>query len=94
VPSDLFVFVDEHPDSINDGWLITDVTNPNTWEDLPASYHGSACGFSFADGHAEIHKWREGSTCQPVQKIQHNGDYYAPGSKDIQWMYLHCSALL
>ena len=25
--------------------------------DFPASYHNGACGFSFADGHAEIHKW-------------------------------------
>jgi prepilin-type N-terminal cleavage/methylation domain-containing protein/prepilin-type processing-associated H-X9-DG protein len=93
-PSDLFVFVDEHPDSINDGWLITDVLNPNTWEDLAASYHGGACGFSFADGHAATHKWRASSTCVPVQKIQHNGDYSAPGSPDLQWMFQHCSAPL
>ncbi|HZQ47506.1 MAG TPA: H-X9-DG-CTERM domain-containing protein, partial [Verrucomicrobiae bacterium] len=25
--------------------------------DIPASYHNGACGFAFADGHAEIHKW-------------------------------------
>ena len=49
-PSDVITFADEHPDSINDGWMITDVTNPNSWEDLPASYHGNACGFGFADG--------------------------------------------
>ena len=90
VPSDLFVFVDEHPDSINDGWLITNVTDPNTWTDLPASYHGNACGFGFADGHSEIHKWREGSTAQPVLKKQYNG-FSAPGSRDIKWMIQHCS---
>jgi prepilin-type N-terminal cleavage/methylation domain-containing protein/prepilin-type processing-associated H-X9-DG protein len=94
VPSELFVFVDEHPDSINDGWLITMVTNPNNWEDLPASYHGDACGFGFADGHAAIHKWREGSTRQAVRKVQHNGDFSAPNSKDLQWMFQHCSAPL
>jgi prepilin-type processing-associated H-X9-DG protein len=93
-PSDLFVFVDEHPDRINNGWLITNVTDPNNWEDLPASYHGNACGFGFADGHSEIHKWREGSTCQPVQKHSHNGDFPAPYSKDLQWMFQHCSAPL
>ena len=40
--------------SINDGYF---VNNPaqNTWQDIPASYHNGACGFSFADGHAELH---------------------------------------
>src|SRR5439155_19152832 len=52
VPAELLVFVDEHPDSINDGWMIIDVTNPNGWLDLPASYHGKAGGMSFADGHS------------------------------------------
>jgi prepilin-type processing-associated H-X9-DG protein len=92
-PSDLFVFVDEHPDSINDGWLITGITDPNNWGDMPASYHNRACGFSFADGHAEIHRWLEGSTCLPVA-----GTVPAPvrppatRSRDIQWMMAHSSA--
>ena len=60
-PSDLWVFVDEHPDSINDGWLIISWQMANVWSDLPASYHNGACGFGFADGHAEIHKWHEGA---------------------------------
>src|SRR5579859_264463 len=60
-PVDLFVLVDEHPDSINDGWLITDEQQIQ-WVDLPASYHNHACGFSFADGHSNIHKWVDGVT--------------------------------
>ena len=92
-PSDLWVFVDEHPDSINDGWMITGVTDPNSWTDLPASYHGNACGFGFADGHSEIHKWREGSTAVPVQKKSYNG-FSAPNSRDIKWMIEHSSAPL
>ena len=93
VPADLFVFVDEHPDSINDGWMITNVTDPNNWEDLPASYHGNACGFGFADGHATIHKWLDHNTMQPVTKVQRNG-FSAPGSRDLQWIFQHVSALL
>ena len=92
-PSDLLVFCDEHPDSINDGWLTTDVTNPNGWNDLPASYHGNACGQGFADGHAETHKWRESSTAAPVLKEQHSG-FPAPNSTDLQWMFQHVSAPL
>ena len=93
VPSDLIVFADEHPDSINDGWMITNVTDPNNWEDIPASYHGNACGFGFADGHSGTHKWRQSSTAVPVLKQQRNG-FPAPGSKDLQWMIQHVSALL
>jgi prepilin-type processing-associated H-X9-DG protein len=59
--SQLFVTMDEHPDSINDGFVQsnphTDVA-PSTWNDLPATYHCGACGFAFADGHAEIHKFK------------------------------------
>lgn len=90
-PSELWVFVDEHPDSINDGWLITDVTSKSRWVDLPASYHNNACGFAFADGHSEIHKWLEGSTIVKVKKMQYNG-FNAPGSRDIQWMVQRSSS--
>jgi prepilin-type N-terminal cleavage/methylation domain-containing protein/prepilin-type processing-associated H-X9-DG protein len=98
-PVNLVVFVDEHPDSINDGWWITAVgaslaANPGVWEDLPASYHNGACGFSFADGHSEIHKWRVASTCQPVRKVDYNGTVLAPGSQDIMWTIQHTSAPL
>jgi prepilin-type N-terminal cleavage/methylation domain-containing protein/prepilin-type processing-associated H-X9-DG protein len=90
-PANLWVFVDEHPDSINDGWTITDVNNPNHFEDMPASYHNGACGFSFADGHAETHRWLEGSTKVPVIQAQHNG-FPAPGSRDVAWTIQHSSA--
>jgi len=92
-PSDLIVFFDEHPDSINDGWAITGVETLTSWTDIPASYHGNSCGFGFADGHSEVHKWREGSTAQPVQKISRNG-FPVPTSRDIQWMTQHVSAPL
>jgi prepilin-type processing-associated H-X9-DG protein len=96
VPADLLVFVDEHPDSINDGWMLINVTNPNGWEDLPASYHGNTGGMSFADGHAVMHKWRESSTAQPILKKQRNGPgaFPAPASKDLQWLFQHVSAPL
>jgi prepilin-type N-terminal cleavage/methylation domain-containing protein/prepilin-type processing-associated H-X9-DG protein len=62
-PVKLFVMVDENPNTINDGYFVIDpgqgTTNPTTWTDVPASYHNKACGFGFADGHAEIKKWRD-----------------------------------
>jgi prepilin-type N-terminal cleavage/methylation domain-containing protein/prepilin-type processing-associated H-X9-DG protein len=55
-PAKKWVTMDEHPDSINDGSMLV---QKDTWIDYPASYHGGAGGLSFADGHAEIHTWRQ-----------------------------------
>ena len=68
-PADRFLFLDEHPDSINDGYFLNnaDPTGLTYWGDLPASYHNGACGFSFADGHAEIHMWKSSATKLPVR---------------------------
>lgn len=63
-PSRYFVFVDEHPDSINDGYFLNR-TEEHEWIDLPASHHNGAAEFSFADGHAELKAWDEGSTLHP-----------------------------
>ncbi len=57
-PSMAFVFCDEHPGSINDGYLQVASTQANAgFPDVPAAYLGGACGYSFQDGHAEMHKW-------------------------------------
>jgi prepilin-type N-terminal cleavage/methylation domain-containing protein/prepilin-type processing-associated H-X9-DG protein len=102
-PADLFVTCDEHPDSINDGLLQEDphpdITqwNPPTWNDLPASYHDGACGFAFADGHAEIHKFRSKiCTILPVQMIgfhdasrsipPYTADSSGLGAADMLWV--------
>jgi len=92
-PTDLWMLVDEHPDSINDGFLINYALDNNSWADLPASYHSGACGFSFADGHSEIKKWREASTIVAVKHTQYNG-FPAPNSRDLAWLNLHTSAPL
>ena len=56
-PESIFVFLDEHPDSINDGYFVNQAYYPE-WLDLPGSYHNGGAAFSFADGHAEAHHWR------------------------------------
>ncbi len=92
-PSDLFVMVDEHPDSINDAWLVVDPTTPAQWgNDLPASYHNGACGFNFSDGHSEIHHWLEPTTSARVTQVSHGGYAGSPHDRDIQWAVLHSTA--
>ncbi|MBL9175997.1 MAG: type II secretion system protein [Verrucomicrobiales bacterium] len=68
-PSDMYVMLDEHPDSINDGYFLIS-PNGSGWGDLPASYHNGGGSFAFADGHAETHKWlgrsKPNATVQPI----------------------------
>ena len=65
LPTKTMVFVDEHPDSINDAaFAVTEAGNQPTDPpgaayiiDFPANFHNGAAGFSFSDGHSEVHKW-------------------------------------
>ncbi|MBC8095861.1 MAG: prepilin-type N-terminal cleavage/methylation domain-containing protein [Akkermansiaceae bacterium] len=59
-PSHTWVTIDENPGTINDGWFAQDpATYSTVWVDMPACYHNKAGGVSFADGHAEIKKWKD-----------------------------------
>lgn len=63
-PATLFVLADEHPGSMDDGFL--QVSYTPTYPNVPASYHEGGCGFSFADGHCELRKWRTSTLLIPV----------------------------
>src|SRR6266511_5184917 len=72
-PAMTWVLIDEHPDSINDGFFCIDMRGyPNPAQaalpDFPASYHNRAGGLAFADGHSEIRRWRDNRTTPPVRK--------------------------
>jgi prepilin-type N-terminal cleavage/methylation domain-containing protein len=83
-PSKTWLTVDEHPDSINDGFFIVDI-NATQWGDLPASYHNGACGFSFSDGHAEIKKWQSATSIYPVKFAFSTRPFDAKGRLDFAW---------
>ncbi len=89
-PALTFVFLDEDPYSINDAGFATTIAMPK-WIDWPASYHNKACGFAFADGHSEIHRWIDSST------IVKNGSIGAStvpkNSADIRWIATRSSAV-
>jgi prepilin-type processing-associated H-X9-DG protein len=65
-PSGIFTFLEESPDSLNDGMYLHGCASFNTWNDLPASFHDGACNFVFADGHVELHPWLYDATKAPV----------------------------
>jgi len=58
-PANTYVFIEEHPDSINDPafWSPSGGGNSFQWVDLPANYHNGASALSFADGRVEHHRW-------------------------------------
>ncbi len=87
-PTQAFVFLDEHPDAIDDGYLLVQLLAKYLWGNWPANYHNGACGFSFADGHAEIRKWRDPPTLR--RKLTPATD--GPCPNDVPWTQVRTSA--
>ena len=93
-PSRSWVFINEHPDSIDDGIFYDDpkASNGNgTLIELPSAYLGGACGISFADGHAEVHQWQTGAFIVPVRYTRYPpnpGIAYTQNS-DLAWLAQH-----
>jgi prepilin-type processing-associated H-X9-DG protein len=55
-PSMLWVLLDENPAGLNDAAFSFQMV-ASSWLDAPGSYHNGSCGFAFADGHSEVHRW-------------------------------------
>ena len=92
-PVDAWVFLDESADSINDGLFRVDMDpNHTTWNDYPANYHGSSGALSFADGHAETHKWMDPAIANYIIKHAKQTLTAMPNS-DYQWLQQHTTSL-
>jgi prepilin-type N-terminal cleavage/methylation domain-containing protein/prepilin-type processing-associated H-X9-DG protein len=95
-PTELLVLLDEHPDSINDGYYIATLSGYGGlygWCDVPATFHNGACGFAFLDGHSEIKRWLGKLRSAEWQKVtfqdRHAGLLKAdtePDKRDIDWV--------
>jgi prepilin-type N-terminal cleavage/methylation domain-containing protein/prepilin-type processing-associated H-X9-DG protein len=93
VPSQGFVFCEENPYSINDGFLeIGSVPGKPMWgfPDVPAAYLGGACAFSFADGHVEIHKWQTATLINATSHSPSLGNGIQ--NADWQWFTQHATS--
>jgi len=96
-PSQTFVFVDEHSDSINDAAFAVQMVEEDARSgniiDMPAAYHNGAAGFSFADGHSEIHRW-VGSVIKPPVRYNGTVALNIPAGNslnDAKWMSRNCT---
>lgn len=97
-PSKVFVFLDMREDSIDMGNFGTrmagwpDQSALYGFYDLPGYYHHYACGFSFADGHSEIRRWRDSRTMPPLVNGGFvNDSYSSPGNQDVAWLQEHAT---
>jgi prepilin-type N-terminal cleavage/methylation domain-containing protein len=87
-PDMAWVFIDENPYSINDGWFVCDPNNNQLWYDIPASYHINAGGISYADGHAEIKVWHDPN----VINATGNNMPRDPACPDLSWLQQRSSS--
>jgi prepilin-type N-terminal cleavage/methylation domain-containing protein/prepilin-type processing-associated H-X9-DG protein len=99
-PTKMYILLDEHENSINDAhyFPFADLSkfNNNRWLDAPSGRHGNAGGFTFADGHSEIRKWKtptllkvlssSGATPRPYPDLTFIG---ASVLADYIWMTNH-----
>ncbi len=89
-PEQYFVTLDEGSRTINDGFFRVDVqlTYASIYvADFPAAYHSRSSAFSFADGHAEMHKWTTPAFSSGTSPI---GTTVA-NSEDAKWLMQHAS---
>ena len=95
-PAMTFVLLDERPESINDGYSVVEMDGYSPTQvgsaelvDYPGIAHGQGCGFAFADGHSEIHRWVDAVLNAPLP----TGItlFRANQAKDIRWIQDRCS---
>ncbi len=92
--SQAMVFIEEaDPRSYNNGTWVIDVSPPG-WVDPFAIFHGNVSTFAFADGHAELHRWLEGSTIKAAtDSAAGKSSFYWSGgnskNRDFRWVYEH-----
>ncbi len=95
-PANIFTWLDENPDSINDASFALDpgfTKGSEVWRDLPASHHNGSISISFADSHSEIHKWVNNPRHTAVRAVKYNVWANDPDktavigpSADYEWM--------
>ena len=84
-PSHLWVILDEDAYSITDAAFAVSMVE-STFKDGPGTYHNFACGIAIADGHSEIHRWRD-------QRTKWQGAMsFIPPNPDVTWLQERTSA--
>jgi prepilin-type N-terminal cleavage/methylation domain-containing protein len=94
-PSDAWVFMDERADSINDGLFAVNAAAQFAIVDYPSCYHSGGSCLTFADGHADYHKWLEPTTHPPLipgQRLPGGSKSTLPHDRDMAWLISHTTS--
>ncbi len=88
-PADIWYFIEENPASIDDCYFALDPATPTLWYNSPAVLHGQSSVMTFADGHAQIHKWSDGNMISDVNPQVPPGCNVPadPKSSDLGWFF-------
>ncbi len=92
-PSDALVLIDERDDSIDDGYFAIDMVKDQI-ANVPAGYHNGSGATTFADGHAEIHRWQSPEVLarqQTVETVKHEYQAVFPTNPDLVWLRTHAT---
>ncbi len=87
-PERAFVFLDEHPDSVNDPLFFVP-NSPVNLVDVPGALHAGAGWFTFADGHLELRRWQSPQLTRPVSYRFVNNTPVPVGNPDAGWLLDH-----
>jgi len=88
-PGKTWVFIEENPFTIDDGFFAIDPRETTRWYNSPAVLHGNASVLAFADGHSDVHRWTDSSmiTEQPSPPNGNTDNWPAdPNSGDLAWL--------
>ena len=91
-PSRLLAFVEERPETINDGTFTLQrdfqPARPALWtlRDQPAVHHQGSGNLTWVDGHAETHRW----LAIPEVALRRS-EHPAPRNPDVLWLHQHAT---
>jgi len=93
-PAERFVFIDGNPQSICCPAFMVNPAGVDSFFHLPGALHGRSAIVSFADGHAETHRWQDPRTRQstPDGRLYGLAGVFSPGNQDIHWLQRHATA--
>jgi prepilin-type N-terminal cleavage/methylation domain-containing protein/prepilin-type processing-associated H-X9-DG protein len=94
-PSKVWVFMEESPLGIDDGYFAVDPTQTATWFNIPSVLHGNASEIAFADGHSDTRQWKDGNMIHGVGANPSGNNVTAsPSSGDLTWLISRSTATI
>ncbi len=88
-PSERLLFIDLQPESICVPAFWITVQGGGNNGHAPGSYHKGGATVSFADGHVDVHRWKEPDTLKPIRH-----GFGRTGSEDHQWVVDHATVAI